>query len=634
LAGLALRASGLDWNLPYQLDADEPVLFLGAHEIRATGSQTIKPGYSPLRMYELAAEQVILLAFSGGAAGQVQLFYFGRIFSALYSVLLAAVAYQAGRRLGGRMAGVLAALFLAVEPASAELGRLIRADALAWLLALSCLALSIAAAGRRARVEDIQFRTYTLVVAFGFGIAAFLAKYNMLPVLAAPGILLLHRLVPNPRARAVLQPGGVLVVTAGIILLRTNEGIQRFLAEHFALRRLLSTNYDFTSQVSANARLLFEGLGFAWLALAFIGLAFVWARARRLASAQMRAGAITASALLAAAIYTQADARFKDMYFLVLCLALLSGAGIVSLAKLLVDLTGLRDLSGLRTVVSVAAGLLLALPWFRADLQALADLRRPDTRIATAEWLRLNVPQGARVACEYDCVELQGGYGGFPGPQPFHTEFVRSAYERTLPEYQATGIEYVIADARASGYFAEAPDGDFVAAANEIPLLQDGEATGPQRALFQLAPLQQRPLYRWLGEAISFRGYDLPQTSVAAGRELPLTLYWMSARTTQADLIVFVHLVSEPGSPPVVGQDGPPLAGAQPTWRWAGDMQFWIDPRMVPIPADTPPGDYLVQIGMYDAGTAQRLPVSSPDGALLGDAIPLGTITIQAPNGP
>ncbi len=70
------------------------------------------------------------------------------------------------------------------------------------------------------------------------------------------------------------------------------------------------------------------------------------------------------------------------------------------------------------------------------------------------------------------------------------------------------------------------------------------------------------------------------------------------------------------------------LEGAQPTWKWAGDMQFWADPRSVPIPPGTPPGDYLVQIGMYDADTGARLPVRSPEGEALGDTIPLGTVTV------
>jgi hypothetical protein len=70
------------------------------------------------------------------------------------------------------------------------------------------------------------------------------------------------------------------------------------------------------------------------------------------------------------------------------------------------------------------------------------------------------------------------------------------------------------------------------------------------------------------------------------------------------------------------------LNGAQPTWGWAGDMQFWIDERSLPIPPDAPPGAYLLQIGMYDADTALRLPVRAPDGDELGTSVVLGVVEV------
>jgi hypothetical protein len=317
------------------------------------------------------------------------------------------------------------------------------------------------------------------------------------------------------------------------------------------------------------------------------------------------------------------------MYFLALCLALCWGAGLAGIAQSLRGLTGLKGLSGL----SVLTSLLLVIPWFGADLQALNDLDRPDTRIETAEWLRQNVPEGARVACEYDCVELQGGYGGFPGPQPFHTEIVASLYERAPEVYRQNGIEYLIADGRASGYLSAEPDPAFRAGAAEAARFEGPGFHGPSRAILRLPPLQAQPLYRWLGEAISFRGYDLPETSVSPGGELPLTLYWMSARTTPANLIVFIHLTQDETSQPAAGWDSPPLDGLQPTWGWAGDMQFWVDARRLAVPLEAPPGDYFLQIGMYDADTGERLPVRSPEGEELGTVISLGKVSVLAANG-
>ncbi|MBI3360651.1 MAG: hypothetical protein HY023_06025, partial [Chloroflexi bacterium] len=228
----------------------------------------------------------------------------------------------------------------------------------------------------------------------------------------------------------------------------------------------------------------------------------------------------------------------------------------------------------------------------------------------------------------YDCAELQGGYGGFPGPQSFHTEVAHSIYDRQLAEYQASGIEYLIADNRASGFFSGAVAPAFAANVKEVARFQDGEFVGPDRVIFQVPPIQQHALYRRIGDAISFRGFDLPQTTVVAGKDLSVTLYWMSARTTPANLIVFVHLAKDENSAPVAQFDGPPLNGTQPTFEWGGDMQFWIDPRTIPLAADVPPGQYQLRVGMYDADTGERLSVRSPKGEEQGTAMLLGEITV------
>jgi hypothetical protein len=629
LGGLALRAGGLDWQLPYQLDPDEPVLFLSAAQIRATGKQTLKPGYPPLYMLELAAQQAVTESVSGGPPLQRQQFYLGRLLSSLNAVLLVAIAYQCGRLLAGPTAGALAALFMAVEPASAELGRLIRADTLAWLLSLAALALAFRAANRPSRAGD-----RTLAGAFFLGALAVLAKYSMLPVLAAPAIVLLRRLVPNALARAGLLAAGALLAVAGLVILRTSETIQTELLARFQLARLVNSNYDFAEQVGANALTLRQSLGDLPLLLAGAGLGLLWLNARHAPALRVRAGAITASAVLALAIYTQAVARYKDMYFLILVIGLLWGVGLARGAAFALDrirrsaVSSRRLSPNLSGVGALAIGLLLAVPWLRADTAALGGLERPDTRIATAEWLRLNVPQGARIACEYDCVELQGGYGGFPGPQPFHTEVVRAAAERSPDDYRAAGIEYVIADDRAAGYFSAGPEAALPPGLQVLARFEAGEGTGPRRAILAVPPLQQHALYRWLGDAIAFRGFDLSPAAAAPGGELALTLYWMSARTTPADLIVFVHLAADADSPPAVGVDGPPLGGAQPTWRWAGDMQFWADPRTIPIPLDAAPGEYQLRVGMYDRDTGERRPDRSPQGGDLGTAITLETITV------
>ncbi len=112
---------------------------------------------------------------------------------------------------------------------------------------------------------------------------------------------------------------------------------------------------------------------------------------------------------------------------------------------------------------------------------------------------------------------------------------------------------------------------------------------------------------------------QLASSAVPAGGSLAVTWWWTNAGTVPAaaDLRVFVH-VRRPGeaedAPAAVrlGGDHDP---AVPTHRWRpGRVLTWYAP--VPIPADTPPGDYLLLVGLYgpDGRRALELPVAPGDG--------------------
>jgi hypothetical protein len=53
------------------------------------------------------------------------------------------------------------------------------------------------------------------------------------------------------------------------------------------------------------------------------------------------------------------------------------------------------------------------------------------------------------------------------------------------------------------------------------------------------------------------------------------------------------------------------------------------DEYTIPIAPSTPPGDIPLLVGMYGLGTGKRLPVCDPDGAPIGDTIPLAVVTVR-----
>jgi len=54
------------------------------------------------------------------------------------------------------------------------------------------------------------------------------------------------------------------------------------------------------------------------------------------------------------------------------------------------------------------------------------------------------------------------------------------------------------------------------------------------------------------------------------------------------------------------------------------------DAYLVPLDPDTPGGEYLLEVGMYDAATGDRLPARGPDGAPGGDSLILAPIRVEA----
>ncbi|MCI0396930.1 MAG: glycosyltransferase family 39 protein [Chloroflexi bacterium] len=124
------------------------------------------------------------------------------------------------------------------------------------------------------------------------------------------------------------------------------------------------------------------------------------------------------------------------------------------------------------------------------------------------------------------------------------------------------------------------------------------------------------------GETLRLAGYDLDSSQAVPGGFLELALHWQASRPAQRPYTVFTHLVNESGL--VVAQkDNWPLTGQWPPTCWRRDDQI-VDPYRIELPADLPPGDYTLLVGLYDAASNARL--LAGDGL---DAVQLTTITVS-----
>ncbi|HEX5416249.1 MAG TPA: hypothetical protein VFZ25_11325, partial [Chloroflexota bacterium] len=87
--------------------------------------------------------------------------------------------------------------------------------------------------------------------------------------------------------------------------------------------------------------------------------------------------------------------------------------------------------------------------------------------------------------------------------------------------------------------------------------------------------------------------------------------------TVGSDFHVFVHVVDQAGKL-VAQHDGPPDQGFCPTTYWKTGLAV-KDAHRIALPANLPPGDYALDIGLYSLQTMQRLPAFDGHGNAIGD---------------
>lgn len=105
--------------------------------------------------------------------------------------------------------------------------------------------------------------------------------------------------------------------------------------------------------------------------------------------------------------------------------------------------------------------------------------------------------------------------------------------------------------------------------------------------------------------------YQSPSEPLCAGSEVAYTLYWRALRPLSTDYSVFVHLLDTDEK--IWGNgDSQPVGGGYPTSYWPVESVV-TDERRLKIPDDTPPGQYYLEVGMYDLTTMKRLGEGGPE---------------------
>ncbi len=139
----------------------------------------------------------------------------------------------------------------------------------------------------------------------------------------------------------------------------------------------------------------------------------------------------------------------------------------------------------------------------------------------------------------------------------------------------------------------------------------------------------EHDIARTFENGITLIGYDLPRKEIRAAESLDLTLYWRVEAPITENVQVFVHLIGI-GDDQLWAQSDKLNPGDYPTSRW-DPAQYVRDPHTLQIPANAPPGPYIIKVGLWDCQnytltacpTSQRLHVLNEDGTPADDRTPL-----------
>ena len=253
-----------------------------------------------------------------------------------------------------------------------------------------------------------------------------------------------------------------------------------------------------------------------------------------------------------------------------------------------------------------------------------ASLRQGESAFMTLYWQARTAPLSDHViALQMRPIGTAGEPRVLAGSAPVHGTYPTSQWQ----------VGEFVADRLALRVPPDTPPGTWA-----LEVMADGGAA-QSLARFDVQPLARnwaapalsQPMSVTLGSQVALVGYDVKSQTLAphasAGgsnvksQTVMLTLYWQAVGEMDTDYTVFVHLVDGNGT--VWGQhDSVPMNGTYPTTLWQPG-EFVTDAHQLTLPPDLPPGDYELEVGLYQVETGLRLAVAGS-----GDKITLDKISL------
>ena len=132
-------------------------------------------------------------------------------------------------------------------------------------------------------------------------------------------------------------------------------------------------------------------------------------------------------------------------------------------------------------------------------------------------------------------------------------------------------------------------------------------------------------VYADFGGQVALLGYNAPSVA-RPGDTIEVTLYWKAQRELDINFQVFVHLLGPDGA--IIAQSDKLNPGAFPTRRWPLD-QYVRDRHTLALPADAPPGEHPLSVGMWVQTEGWRLPLFDENERQIDDDFVIDYLQIE-----
>jgi hypothetical protein len=545
----------------------------------------------------------------------------GRLVTVLYGAVGLLLVALTARELGGWLSGLSAVVLLSLAPEFFRLSRAAMPDVHASTMATLAILLSL-------RYLVTGQRRWLLLAGLAFGLGG-LFKLIVIPAFLPLGLAVLcfHIRQEGPRSWHKLLRDAVIVSGAAILpafVCLLTYGRQPLYNDLIAVTVRARTAFSFDPV--ANARWIGEyllhnaGLTMlaAWGTLLLLG--------RRSAK---EAVVISWGAVALAALVFQTPLFFHQMSSLLFPMAVVGGCVVGHLEEHLVPLrrpATWREGIALLVSIGTVAGYIFALPSLMKDYcdqlvaPTLTVQEEATQFISTMTW------SDDWVVTDDPSVTF---WAGRMIPPPLtDVSFRKIAVGLMTDEQLITLTEKYQPQAivALSGRLAGVPRYlDWIKKHYRLVKSYDEETRIYYMWRYTSPPPIQHPQQAILGQQIRFLGYDLHHSPFRPGGQIYLTLYWQALGKIEEDYTVFTHLLDSEGRLRVQ-KDNPPVSGLLPTSAWEVG-EFIQDRYILSLAPDVPPGEYQLEIGMYQLETGQRLEVrEGPEEE--GDRILLGAVEV------